>query len=436
MKVPMETAQQTTLGMLRVLILALSTCVACAAHTGKVDMEFVPTIPVVHIDVEGGDTPAREPRDAVLILDGQRYQARIKVRGSSSAFFPKKQFTLKLRAGDSDLEVGLMGMAKASSWVLAGPYVDKTLIKNVLGLSQARQLFPWAPQTRWMELILNGDYHGVYALTEKIQRGRHKMNVPSVEDGGFILCVDAGDPPYVESKQGTRYTLVYPEGKDGEISPRVMSWLREWLSAFEASLPTASYTRYIHEESFIDFFLQQELWKNIDAFRKSMYLYKDVDQKVHMGPSWDFDLGGAGESIYGGTRPEGWRHARLDYVWPSADYVAWFNELLQHPGYRRHVIARWKQLRKRGGVFSDARLRAMIDENIQVLSKGPASRNFSRWKLINRPIFPLVFFTVLPIYGTWEGEVGRSEKFFLDRARWIDANIEDVGKFKEGQLTY
>ena len=78
----------------------------------------------------------------------------------------------------------------------------------------------------------------------------------------------------------------------------------------------------------------------------------------------------------------------------------------------------------------------MIRENVQVLSRGPASRNFSRWKVIDRPLFPVVFFTVLPMYDSWEGEVGRSEKFLLDRAAWIDANIDEIGRFEEGELTY
>ena len=417
------------------LTLALSAPVACA-RAGGVGTDFVPAIPVVRIDVEDGKSPGRsQERDAALALEGKRYQARIKVRGSSSARYPKKQFSLKLRADDSKLEIGLLGMVEASSWVLASPYADKTLIKNVLGLAQARQLFPYAPETRWVELILNDEYHGVYTLTEKIERGKNKVDVASVEEGGFILSVDAGDRPYVESEQGTKYTMVYPE-EDAEIPAHRMDWLREWLSAFEASLSTASYTRYVHVESFVDYFLQQELWKNIDGFRKSMYLYKDADDKVHMGPSWDFDLGAAGLSFYEGTQPEGWRHAKLEYAWPSPDYVTWFNELLAHPEYRQKVIARWKELRLPGALFSDARIRAMIDQNVQVLNKGPASRNFARWKVIGRPLFPVFFFTVFPMYDTWEAEVWRSEQFLLDRAQWIDAHIEDVGRFEEGELTY
>jgi hypothetical protein len=333
--------------------------------------------------------------------------------------------------------VGLLGTAEASSWVLASPYADKTLIKNVLGLAQARRLFPYAPQTRWVELILNGDYHGVYTLTEKIERGKNKVDVPSLEHGGFILNVDAGDVPYVESQQGTQYSWVYPDGDDvDEIPAPVLDWVEEWLSAFEASLSTEHYTHYVHVASFVDYFLQQELWKNIDGFRKSMYLYKGADHKIHMGPSWDFDLGAAGLSFYQGTEPEGWRHAKLDYAWPSPDYVTWFNELLQHPEYRRRVIARWKELRRPGALFSDTRIRAMIDENFELLNHGPASRNFSRWNVIGRPLFPVFFFTVLPMYDTWEGEVRRSEKFLLDRARWIDAHIEEVGQFERGRLTY
>jgi hypothetical protein len=78
----------------------------------------------------------------------------------------------------------------------------------------------------------------------------------------------------------------------------------------------------------------------------------------------------------------------------------------------------------------------MIDENFELLNHGPASRNFSRWNVTGRPLFPVFFFTVLPMYDTWEGEVRRSEKFLLDRARWIDAHIEEVGQFERGRLTY
>ena len=417
------------------LLVVLLASLACA-RTTRVSTDFAPTVPVMRIAVKDRKHPStRKEYEAIVDLEGRRYSARIKVRGDSSASYPKKQFSLKLRAENADLEVGLLGMAKGSSWVLASPYADKTLIKNALGLAQARQLFPYAPLTRWVELVLNGEYHGVYALTEKIERAKEKVDIPALEQGGFILKVDDGDEPYVESDRGTRFTMVYPKDHEG-VPASTLDWLKRWLSRFEASLSTDHYTRYVHEKSFIDYFLQQELWKNIDGFRKSMYLHKGADHEVHMGPSWDFDLGAAGLSFYEGTDPEGWRHAQLEYLWPSPDYVTWFNELLLHPEYRRRVIARWKELRKPGALFSDARIRSMIDEHVQVLNKGPAVRNFARWKVINRPLFPVLYFTVLPMYDTWEGEVWRSEQFLLDRAAWIDANIEAVGRFEERSLTY
>jgi hypothetical protein len=181
-------------------------------------------------------------------------------------------------------------------------------------------------------------------------------------------------------------------------------------------------------ESFIDYFLQQELWKNIDGFRKSMYLHRDADGKLHMGPSWDFDLGAAGLSFYEGTEPDGWQHTKVYFAWPSPDGVTWFGQLLEHDEYRAKLVARWRQLREPGALFSDTRISAMIQENFEILRDGPATRNFSRWKVIGRPIFPLFFFTVLPIYETWEEEVWRSEGFLLERARWIDAHIERVAE--------
>lgn len=417
------------------IILALSAALACA-RPATPPTEIASTIPVVSIEVADRKSPSRaQERPASVSVRGRRYAARIKVRGDSSTLYPKKQFTLKLRADDSPLEVGLLGMTPAATWVLASPYADKTLIKNVVGLAQARELFPYAPQTRWIELVLNGEYHGVYTLTEKIERGADKIDVPSLRRGGFILKVDAGDEPYVVSGRGTKFTLVYPDDED-DLSESSLHWLQQWLTSFEASLATASYHRYAHEKSFIDYFLQQELWRNIDGFRKSMYLHKGADHKVHMGPSWDFDLGAAGLSLYEGTNPEGWRHAKLRYAWPSPDDVTWFNELLRHEPYRQRVIARWNELRRPGALFSDARIRAMIQEHVRVLSQGPAARNFARWKVIDRPLFPVFYFTVLPIYDSWEGEVWRSQQFLLDRAAWIDAHIAEVGAFEAGSLTY
>src|SRR5262245_22681759 len=139
-------------------ILAVPAFVACAT-TGRVETGFAPSVPVLSIYVDGTKQPRKsKERDARLELAGKEYEARIKIRGNSSTLYPKKQFGLKLKDGDSKLEAGLLGMAPASSWVLGSPYADKTLIKNVLGLAQARQLFPYAPQTRWVEVILNGQY--------------------------------------------------------------------------------------------------------------------------------------------------------------------------------------------------------------------------------------------------------------------------------------
>jgi hypothetical protein len=110
--------------------------------------------------------------------------------------------------------------------------------------------------------------------------------------------------------------------------------------------------------------------------------------------------------------------------------------LLCHPEYRRKLVARWRELRSPGALFSDAGIRAMIGANVRLLSRGPADRNFARWKVIERPLWPVIFLTVLPMYDSWEGEVWRSEKFLLDRAAWMDAHIESVGRFAAGELTY
>jgi hypothetical protein len=72
--------------------------------------------------------------------------------------------------------------------VLAAPYSDKSLMRNVLAQRTARAIGRYAPRTRFVKLVLNGDYHGVYVLTQRIELGKGRVDVD--EDGvhgGYIL---------------------------------------------------------------------------------------------------------------------------------------------------------------------------------------------------------------------------------------------------------
>ncbi|MBL4654637.1 MAG: CotH kinase family protein, partial [Bacteroidia bacterium] len=98
-------------------------------------------------------------------------QISIELRGSSSLGFPKTSFSLETQdSSGNNLNVSLLGLPKENDWVLYAPYSDKSLIRNVLTYKLGNDLDWYAPRTVLCELILNGQYWGVYVLTEKIKR--------------------------------------------------------------------------------------------------------------------------------------------------------------------------------------------------------------------------------------------------------------------------
>src|SRR5690606_22349398 len=100
------------------------------------------------------------------------------VRGSSSQSFPKKSFGFETRdAEGEDDEVALLGLPKEEDWILYAPYTDKSLLRDALTYKLANDLGRYAPRTVFCELYLNGDYHGVYALEEKIKRDKNRVNI-------------------------------------------------------------------------------------------------------------------------------------------------------------------------------------------------------------------------------------------------------------------
>ncbi|HMR57666.1 MAG TPA: CotH kinase family protein, partial [Cyclobacteriaceae bacterium] len=102
----------------------------------------------------------------------------IEIRGSSSQSFPKKQYSIELRdATGEGVSAPLLGLPPEEDWVLFAPYNDKTLMRDVLAYKIGRDLNRYAPRTRFCELVLNGNYEGIYVLIEKIKRDNNRVDI-------------------------------------------------------------------------------------------------------------------------------------------------------------------------------------------------------------------------------------------------------------------
>jgi len=159
----------------------------------------------------------------------------IKTRGKTSAGFAKKQYSIEFRGPEGrKTKQSVLGMPAHEDWILYGPYSDKSLLRNRLMYTLARETGRYAPRTRFVEVVVQQgpvrgeqDYQGLYLFTEKVRRGKHRVPVAKWKkgetDGGIILewtpkrKLDPSEPHFVTQRSGRPLVLIYPRKRNTGI---------------------------------------------------------------------------------------------------------------------------------------------------------------------------------------------------------------------------
>ena len=118
---------------------------------------------------EGARNSVSDQNDPAALNYNGRIE--IEIRGSSSQSLPKKQYGLTTLESDnvSNNNVALLGMPKENDWVLNGLAFDASLLRDYISYTLSTSIGQYAPRTRYCEVIINGDYKGLYLLQEKIR---------------------------------------------------------------------------------------------------------------------------------------------------------------------------------------------------------------------------------------------------------------------------
>ena len=304
-------------------------------------------LPIVFVDTKGKclDKNVTEKIPATMrVLDGKTnsvadsakgtlYDIGIKVRGQSSALFPKPGYGVEVRDEKGEgLDVSLFGLPPADDWVFHGPYVDKSMMRNALAHWLFRQAGHYSPRTKHFDLYINGVYRGVYVLIEKIKRGKYRVNVSKLKEtdvsgedvtGGYIWAFDktgtntggAGSGPIEKegfnTSDGLNVILHYP--KKENIQKQQEDYLKKYLNDLESLFKNGKngqgYENYVDMTSALDYVLHEEVTNNADSYWCSFFLHKPKDKtdkngvktegKVTLGPAWDFNL-----AMSNGSQPE------------------------------------------------------------------------------------------------------------------------------------
>jgi len=333
---------------------------------------------------------------------------------------------------------------------------------HYLAYNLYRQMGNYASRTQFVELEINNEYQGVYVFMEKLKRDVNRINLSPISaadpSGGYILKIDktsGGDlgrvepveffetnwaddatyteqisfrsnydingelidfdpygPPYhSEMPLETYFLYEYPKAE--EITPEQKTYIQGYIDDFETALLTddfgteaRTYTDFIDTDSFVDMFIINELCKNIDAYRLSTYLYKNLDGRLNIGPPWDFNIG----FDTGGRIPnDGWVIDYNTYVESDPWMMPfWWPRLMEDPQFRAQVKTRWMELR--GGVLSNSAMHAFIDETANYLiDNGGIERNYDKWDR--------------GLNVDYQGSVNSLKTFMQDRANWMDSQI-------------
>jgi len=356
----------------------------------------------------------------------------LRLHGMVSRLFPKLSYRLKLqdKAGAGQGR-SLLGMPPDADWVLQGPWLDKSLIRNAFSYDLARAMGCEAMRTRACEVFVSmslqpvteADYVGVYQLTEDIERGAQRVNLAKLSPdensepaitGGYLLAWDVGAGNYLSKWKFIQ--VKYPS----HPSRTQMAWIDRAFTQFDQTLkgkdshdPIKGYAAHIEVDDWVNYILFEELVFNLDGYTRSFYLQKDRGVKIRPGPVWDHDLG-LGHQFPNGTSFAQW-------WFTQAGTHGWVTRLMDDPDFSRKMARRWSELRK--GVLSDAQIEARIDSFAAPLLSGAVDRNFERWKILNvrSPFTQSPYITIAT--ATYPEQILALKKFLRTRAAWMDANL-------------
>jgi hypothetical protein len=452
---------------LRLLFVLALTC-AVSVKAAEPEVLFDSTnLPLLIINTNGG-VIANEPKitvDMKIIFNGfSSYnspadpgniytgKAGIEFRGSYSQLLPQKPYGFETRDEQgNNLNVQLLNMPAENDWILTANYNDKVFMRNTLAFHLFEKMGHYAPRAQLCEVIINDEYQGIYVLTEKIKRDKNRLDIAELDiddnagdslSGGYVFKVDYYDnynswqsnfQAIGRTDNNVHFVYDYP-GPD-VITSQQKNYIRSFVNVVESKLygdnfkdPRGGYRAYMDVNSFIDYFIIGELSRNLDAYKKSCFYYKDKDNRgglLHAGPVWDFDW--AWKNVYDNcyiyevTDGSNWAYKVNECNnWPVVP--SWIIRLLEDPVFQHELYTRYSTLRQT--FLSNEYLNNYID-SVQTLVNKAQVRHYEKWPILGEHVGAP---EVDDQPGTFEGHIALFKNWISLRLAWLDANMpgEDV----------
>ncbi|MDE6298342.1 MAG: CotH kinase family protein, partial [Muribaculaceae bacterium] len=349
------------------------------------------------------DVVTRGPGDVIEV------EGKIKGRGNSTWKMDKKPYRLKF-----DSKVSFLDEPKDKSWVLLANYTDKTSLRNATALFMGSiSNLEYTPRFHFVDVMLNGRYNGTYQLGDKIKISKDRVNVG---DDGFLMEIDSK----AVDESDARYFMVSHieqpvniKDPDVEYGDEAFNYAKDFVTLADKVLfsdnftdPEEGWQKYLDIDSFVDWYLINEITKNNDGiFYSSCYMNLKRGGKLRMGPLWDFDVA-LGNVDYN-------KNYEVEGLWVYK--VRWYNRLFEDPEFKARVKERFDYFYgRRDDILKE------INENARYL-KLSVIEDENRWHTFYNYTWPNY-----DIWGSYMNEVQSMKTWLSRRFEWLKTEFDKM----------
>ena len=360
-----------------------------------------------------------------------RVGMKIRGRGNSTWSLPKKPYKVKFNSKTS-----LFGEKAQKDWVLLANYVDHTLIRDYLAKNLGRTLdgFAFTPSTHFIDLYLNNEYQGSYMVTDQVEVKVGRVDVEqdsSNPDTGYLVELDqrlwengaqGKNETWFEinardgyNSRNLPFDIKYPETDEEFFTHDQLLFIQDYMQTAINKLSSGgNWQDYIDLKSAVDFFIVEDLFKNVDVGYASAFMYKDKGGKLFFGPLWDFDLSSLNQGHIDSNQRQyyDWYSSR----WDKNSFCYFF---MKDNTFRAALKQRWQEWYP--NLLDD--VNALID-HITAIIETSRIRNFEKWDIIGKN---WDWYTSSEVYNakTYDAQIALLKGWFNDRIGWMNTQISN-----------
>lgn len=377
--------------------------------------------------------------------DAPVFNGMIGVKQTNTNGYPK--ISLSVETWSAPLvsqDTALLGMPSENDWVLVSSYEDRSLARGLLSLKLHEKMGRYAPRMQYCELIVNNQYQGIYLFGEKIKRDANRVNISKLTTldtsgvnltGGYIFSVSGGNngwtsliPPPFATLQTIKFQYDTPD--PSVILPSQQNYIMTYVDSFENALNSTTFQdtlvgwrKFGSITSFIDYMIITELSKDLNAYRKNSYLYKNKSGKLKLGPLFGQEIAWKNTSGCNSNLDTGWAY-NLGAVCGTENRLApfWYNKLSTDTSFIKDLKCKYTNYRISGGALDTTTIFNVLDSVKNYLTTASGSnnaiaRNFLKWPIWGVPIVN----EPLPMATNYATEMANMKLFIKARLTWLDS---------------